>query len=159
MICLLSLKYLKDNGIVSFGGFIVGNPDDDEESLWNTFKLAWDLGIDTPAFSILIPHLKTEMREELIAEGLVTKVDDLSTYHGFASNIRTKHLTPEEIERVVEEMYDAYYSNLDYLRFSQLRRIYPMYFWKTVAERIPLALLDWAKKGLKGKRAKGQGEE
>jgi len=100
------------------------------------------LGIDTPAFPILIPHVKTEIREELMAEGLVTNADDLSTYDGFSANIRTKYLMPEEIDSIVEKMYSAYYDNLDYLRMSQLRRTYPMYFWKAVAKTIPQAILN-----------------
>ncbi len=137
-----AVKYLKDNEIVCFGGFIVGNPNDDEESLWNTFNIARELGIDTPAFPILIPHVKTEIREELMAEGLVTNVDDFSTYDGFSANIRTKYLMPEEIDSIVEKMYSAYYDNLDYLRMSQLRRTYPKYFWKAVAKTTPRAILN-----------------
>jgi len=142
-----AVKYLRDNGIASFGGFIVGNPDDDEESLWHVFNTARDLRIDAPSFSILIPHAKTEIRRELIAEGLVTNADDFSTYHSGFANIKTAHLKPEEIDRIVKEMYDAYQNNLAYIRFTQLRRIYPTFFWKLVAKQLPSVVLDLMKNG------------
>jgi len=144
-----AVKYLRDNGIISLGGFIVGNPDDDEKSLWHTFNIAWDMKVDIPIFFILIPHVKTEIRKELIAEGLVTNADDYSTYNGFSANIRTRHLMPEEIDRIVLEMYDAYQDNLDYLRFTQLRKIYPMHLWKLIAKKIPSVVLNLMKKGLR----------
>ena len=46
-----AVKYLRDNEIISYGGFIVGNPDDDEESLWHNFNVAWELKLDLPAFT------------------------------------------------------------------------------------------------------------
>lgn len=144
-----AVKYLKDNGIISLGGFIVGSPDDDEEALWRIFDTAWELGVDAVIFFMMMPHVKTEIREELMAEGLVTNTDNFSTYHGFAANTRTRYLMPAEIERVVENMYEAFYNNLDYLRFTQLRKNYPSYFWKTASRVLPLAVRHLAKKGLR----------
>jgi len=143
-----AVKYLRDNGIICAGGFIVGNPNDDEGSLWHTFSIARELEIDIPIFFILTPHAKTEIREELIAEGLVTNADDFSTYHGFSANIRTRHLAAEEIDRIVEEMSDAYYTDPDCLRFTQVRRTYPAYFWKAAVKQLPFAVLDRMKEGL-----------
>ncbi|MEK7396097.1 MAG: hypothetical protein AAB116_04075 [Candidatus Poribacteria bacterium] len=125
-----AVKYLRDNGIISFGGFIVGNPEDDEESLWRIFKWAWDMQVDIPIFSILIPHLKTEIRDELMEKELVTNCDDFSTYNGFYANVRTNYLTSEELYKIVEKMYNDYNRNIDYLKFNQVRKIYPAYFWK-----------------------------
>ena len=151
-----AVKYLRDNGIICAGGFIVGNPDDDEGSLWHTFSVARDLEIDMPIFFILTPHAKTQIRKELIAEELVTNTDDFSTYHGFSANIRTKYLTSEEIDGIVEEMYDAYYTDPDYLRFTQVRKIYPAYFWKAAVKQLPSAVLDRMKDGLRTKSLSGK---
>jgi len=137
-----AVNYLKDNGIIIVGGFIVGNPDDNEEALWDTFRLSQKLGIDVPIFFILTPHAKTEIREELLAEGLVTNPDDFSRYHGFAANIKTKHLTTQQLNDIVLQMYEAYYSNAHYLKFSRIRKLYPGHFWKTVFSVMPLAALD-----------------
>jgi radical SAM superfamily enzyme YgiQ (UPF0313 family) len=144
-----AVRYLRDNGILSFGGFIVGSPDDDEETLWNTFKLAWDLRVDVPSFSILTPHVKTEIRRELMAEGLITNADDFSGYHNECANIRTRHLSPEEIEKTVGQMYETYLYNLDYLKFNQVRKIYPKYFWELVAKDFRKAVLSLIRNGVR----------
>jgi radical SAM superfamily enzyme YgiQ (UPF0313 family) len=137
-----AVTYLKDNGIIILGGFIVGNIDDDEAALWETFRLSQKLGIDVPIFFILTPHAKTVIREELLAGGFVTNPDDFSRYHGFAANIKTKHLTTKQIDDIVIQMYEAYYSNAHYLKFSRIRKLYPVHFWKTVLSVMPLAGLD-----------------
>jgi len=148
-----AVGYLRDNGIICAGGFIVGNPDDDEEDLWNTFKIARELKVDIPIFFILTPHARTVIREELLAEGLVTNPDDFSTYHGFAANVKTKHLAPEEIDRTVERMYNAYHTNLTYLKFMQIRKIYPVYFWKTLVTGFTTAMLNLVRRGKGGTTA------
>ncbi len=135
-----AVKYLRDNGIICAGGLILGNPDDDESTLWNIFKIADDLYIDIPLFFILTPHAKTEIREELLNQGLVTNPDDFSTYNGFLANIRTKYLSPEEINKIVLKMYDAYHNRLKYVKYTQVRKVYPAYFWKLVAKQIALAI-------------------
>ncbi len=142
-----AVGYLRDNGIICAGGFIVGNPDDDKEAMWEAFKLAWELKIDIPLFFILTPHARTRLRDELLAENLVTNPDDFSTYHGFAANVKTKHLSSEEIDRIVERMYNAYHTNLTYLKFMQVRTIYPVYFWKRLVTGFTSAILDLARKG------------
>ena len=77
----------------------------------------------------------------------MTNADDFSTYHSGFANIKTTHLKPEEIDRIVKEMYDAYQNNLAYIRFTQLRRIYPTFFWKLVAKQLPSVVLDLMKNG------------
>ena len=135
-----AVKYLRDNGIICAGGLIIGNPDDNEDTLWDIFKIASDLLIDIPLFFILTPHAKTDIRDELLNQGLVTNPDDFSSYNGFIANIRTKHLSSEEINKIVLKMYDAYHNRLKYLKFTQVRKIYPAYFWRLVFKQIALAI-------------------
>lgn len=135
-----AVKYLRDNNIICAGGLILGNPDDDEDSLWSIFNVASDLRIDIPLFFILTPHAKTEIREELLKQGLVTNPDDFSTYNGFIANIRTKYLSSEEIDKIVLKMYDAYHNRLKYVKYTQVRKIYPSYFWKLVIKQIAKAI-------------------
>jgi len=149
-----AVTYLKDNGIIIVGGLIVGNTDDDEEALWDTFRLSQKLGVDVPIFFILTPHAKTEIRDELLTGGFVTNPDDFSRYHGFAANIKTKHLTTQQIDDIVLQMYEAYYSNAHYLKFSQIRKLYPMHFWKTVLSVMPFAVLDKIKSILPSQKQK-----
>jgi radical SAM superfamily enzyme YgiQ (UPF0313 family) len=147
-----AVKYLRDNNIVSWGGFIVGKPDDDEKSLWDTYNFAWELKLDMPAFSILTPYVKTEIREELIEMGLVTNVDNFDNYEALTANVRTKHLTSQDIERILRKMYDAYLVNPRYIMFTQIRKQYPKYFWKTAFQQTLPVILSLMGKRIKNER-------
>ncbi len=87
----LAVQYLHDNNIIVSTGLIGGNPDDDEEDLWENFKLARRLKVDMPIFYISTPYPRTQMRAELEEMGLVTK-NDFTKYDGLHANLRTKHL-------------------------------------------------------------------
>jgi radical SAM superfamily enzyme YgiQ (UPF0313 family) len=143
----IAIRNLKDIGIIAIGGFIIGLPEDDEKSLWNTFKTAWELKIDIPVFSILIPQPRSEIRDELIKQGLVVNDSNYYDYDLTIANVRTKYLSSEELQRISQKMYDSYLVNLKYIWFNQIRKLYPAYFWKTVLGQVPLVIRDLMKMG------------
>jgi anaerobic magnesium-protoporphyrin IX monomethyl ester cyclase len=96
-----AVRLLQENGIKAVGGFIVGNPDDDRAAIRRTFAYARRLRLDFPIVQCLTPYPRTEMREELLAEGLVTNPDDLSRYNGYMVNVRTRHLSSARIARAM----------------------------------------------------------
>jgi radical SAM superfamily enzyme YgiQ (UPF0313 family) len=96
-----AVRLLQENGIKAVGGFIVGNPGDDRAAIARTFDYARRLGLDFPIVQCLTPYPRTEMREELVAEGLVTNPDDLTRYNGYIANVRTRHLSSDEIARTM----------------------------------------------------------
>jgi len=96
-----AVRLLQDNGIKAVGGFIVGNPDDDRDAIRRTFAYARRLGLDFPIVQCLTPYPRTEMRAELLAEGLVTNSDDLSRYNGYMVNVRTRHLGSAPLARAM----------------------------------------------------------
>lgn len=95
-------------GIIVVGGFIFGYPDDTKDTMMQNFSYAKKLKVDLQLFNILTPHLKTEIREDLLRDGYVTNPDDYSKYNHYASNVRTKHLSSEDIYRIRNKM-DARY--------------------------------------------------
>jgi len=96
-----AVRLLQENGIKAVGGFIVGNPDDDRGAIARTFRYARRLGLDFPIVQCLTPYPRTEMRADLLAEGLVTNPDDLSRYNGYMANVRTRHLSSSTIARTM----------------------------------------------------------
>src|SRR5919197_1432962 len=92
-----AVRLLQENGIRAVGGFIVGNPDDDRAAIWRTFRYARRLGLDFPIVQCLTPYPRTEMRAELLAEGLVTNPDDLTRYNGYMVNVSRQHLTSAQL--------------------------------------------------------------
>jgi len=124
----LVVKELKKNKITVVGGFIFGNPDDKEEDLIRNFDYAKKIGVDIQLFNILTPHLKTELREELLKEGLITNIDDYSKYNHYASNVKTRHLSSEELFKIRNKL-DARYT-VESGAIFRLFRAYPWFFTK-----------------------------
>ena len=53
-------------------------------------------------FDFVLPDgYPTEMRADLLDEGLVTNPDDLSRYNGYMANVRTRHLSSAAIARAM----------------------------------------------------------
>jgi len=96
-----AVRLLQENGIKAVGGFIVGNPGDDRAAVARTFDYARRLNLDFPIVQCLTPYPRTEMREELLSEGLVTNPGDYSQYNGYMANVRTRHLSSGELARAM----------------------------------------------------------
>jgi radical SAM superfamily enzyme YgiQ (UPF0313 family) len=97
----LAVNRLRAHEIGVMGGFIVGNPDDDREDIREVFRAARRLRIDLPYVQCVTPYPGTHIREDLLEAGLVTNPDDLSRYTGFICNVRTRHLTNRQLNRLM----------------------------------------------------------
>src|SRR5262249_29822265 len=94
-----AVEYLQANKIIVLGGFIIANPPDNKEDVQAVFDYCLDIGVDHPIVQTLTPYPKTPMREELMNKGLVANPDNLARYNGFIANVRTEHLSIDEINR------------------------------------------------------------
>ncbi len=140
-----AVKYLQENGIVVLGGFIIGNPPDDTEDVREVFRYTLEIGVDHPIIQTLTPYPKTQMRQELLDMGLVMNPDDLTRYNGFIANVRTKHLTQKELNRLMLTEGAKLYWHPRLLRNSRLWR----YYWRSVFGLLYNNYL-FLKSGLKG---------
>lgn len=130
-----AVQYLHDNNIIVSTGLIGGNPDDDEEDLWENFRLARRLKVDFPIFYISTPYPRTEMRAELEEMGMVTN-SDFTRYDGLHANLRTKHLSEEEVQFITWQMNARYY-DLEWMRYNKVKKLYPKWFAREVARLAP----------------------
>jgi radical SAM superfamily enzyme YgiQ (UPF0313 family) len=96
-----AVSRLRAHEIGVMGGFIIGNPDDSREDIRAVFRAARRLRIDLPYVQCVTPYPGTRIREELLEAGLVTNPDDLSRYTGFICNVRTRHLTNRQLNRLM----------------------------------------------------------
>lgn len=85
-------------GIMVIGGLIFGFPDDDEISIKENYEFLGKIGADAAYCQILTPYPKTGMRQLLIDQGLVTNPYDYKLYNGMWANVKTKHLTSEQLQ-------------------------------------------------------------
>ena len=130
-----AVQYLHDNNIIVSTGLIGGNPDDDEEDMWQNFELARKLKVDIPIFYISTPYPKTQMRAELEEMGLVTK-NDFTKYDGLHANLKTKYLSDEEVQYITWQMNARYY-DLDWFRYNKVKRLYPKWFIRETLRLVP----------------------
>lgn len=86
------------NEIMVLGGAIFGLPEDDKHAIKRNYKFLNNLGVDAAYCQILTPYPKTQLRENLLEEGLITNHDDYSKYNGLWANVRTKHLSAEQLQ-------------------------------------------------------------
>jgi len=106
-----AVRLLREHGIGVMGGFIVGNPDDGREEIREVFRASKRLRIDLPYMQCVTPYPGTRIREELLDAGLVTNPDRLSRYTGFICNVRTRHLTVGQLNRIMNwENMKAFFS-------------------------------------------------
>ena len=85
-------------GLMVIGGLIFGFPDDDEEDIINNYRFLNEIGSDAALCQILTPYPKTGLREQLIADGLVTNKTDFKKYNGLWANVKTRHLDAEALQ-------------------------------------------------------------
>ncbi len=113
---------LHGQGIVATGGFIAGNPNDRPEDIHGVFEFAREIGLDHVVLQCLTPYPKTEIRESLQEEGLITNMDRFEFYNGFIANVRTRHMSSLQLAREMVKAGVKYYNNPRYIMKSSLWR-------------------------------------
>lgn len=85
-------------GMMVIGGLIFGFPEDDEESIKENYEFFKQIEADAAYCQILTPYPKTGMRQQLVAEDLVSNKTDYKKYSGLWANVRTRYLTSEQLQ-------------------------------------------------------------
>jgi radical SAM superfamily enzyme YgiQ (UPF0313 family) len=133
-----AVRRLIDQGIIVAGGLITGMPDDDVAAIRRNYEYFVRMGIHTVLDQIITPYPNTEMRQELLAEGLVTNPYDYQWYTGYWPQVRTRHLTSKQL---LFERWKAKREVVGVWRADgEFQRNYPGYswFWNNVLRRIIL---------------------
>ncbi len=96
-------QLLRRHHIAIIAGCVVGYPDDDWESVTRQYRMIKALRPDSIYAQFLTPYPRTRVREELQAEDLITN-NNFSRYDGFTCNIRTRHLSEQELFRCLKSL-------------------------------------------------------
>ncbi|KPJ58011.1 MAG: hypothetical protein AMS16_00110 [Planctomycetes bacterium DG_58] len=120
-----AIRYLHQYKILIVGGMIIGLPDDREVDIAENYEFFRTEQVDFFGDQIATPYPRTELRQELLRDGLVTNVDDYRRYNGFWANVRTKHLTSEELQ-FLRWKCRRRYSSFENITPS-IREAYPVY--------------------------------
>jgi anaerobic magnesium-protoporphyrin IX monomethyl ester cyclase len=125
---------LQGYGITVIGSFIIGNPGDTREIIYDNFHYANEVNIDIPLFLILTPLPKTEIREELLKKKLITNPDDYSKYDLFHANVKTHYLTSRDLEKIRDEI--AFKILRKSSRFWRLAKKYPKFSTRLLFDQL-----------------------
>jgi radical SAM superfamily enzyme YgiQ (UPF0313 family) len=91
---------LQSQDVTVIAGLINGLPHDDAQSIRENYQFIRDLGITSVMDQLLTPYPKTSLREEMRAANLIANPGDFRWYDGYFANVRTEHLSPEQLSFV-----------------------------------------------------------
>jgi len=107
---------LRSYKIKTWGSFIIGGIDETKRMINRTIRLARRLNPDTAQFSILTPYPGTELFKA-VKDRIVVRNWDL--YDGIHAVMKTRHLSPQEIQKSIIKAYTSFY-----LRLTRLPQVF-----------------------------------
>ena len=109
-----AIRICKEEGIETVCSFIIGAPNESEDEMRRTLKLAMKLDPDYAQFSILTPYPGTELYEIAEKENLlITK--NYEDYTAGKPVMKNAHLSPERIKEFLNHCYMKFYARPKYL--------------------------------------------
>lgn len=116
------------HGLRTVGTFIVGLPEETEESLERTLALAVELDLDFMSLNMAVPRFSTPMRARLLEQGLARPGDLVMDQGGASSSLSTHTLDRDAMERLKRRMVRRFYLRPAYLwrRMSRARNLHEL---------------------------------
>lgn len=94
------VEELQREDITLIAGIINGLGHDDPQSMRENYEFVRGMGITSVMDQVLTPYPKTPLRTDLLAEGLVVNHDDFRWYDGYFANVRTNHLSADQLNYI-----------------------------------------------------------
>ncbi len=111
--------------IDTVGIFILGFPEDDEESCRQTINFALELGCNFASFNIFVPKLDTPVRNEM-GDDLLLKEKEVMDQSGIASIHGSKNLSGEQLYNLRKLAIRKFYLRPSYI-LKKLIRIHSLH--------------------------------
>lgn len=108
-----AVKFLRRNNILVVAGLIIGNPDDDYDSIEKTIKFASDLKCDFEGIQFLVPYPKTEIRKKLAEGDLLVNKDNFNLYNGAFASANTRYLSHRQLEFIKFKLANKYFKKME----------------------------------------------
>jgi anaerobic magnesium-protoporphyrin IX monomethyl ester cyclase len=133
---------LRQHRIAIIAGLIAGYPEDTRETVIHNWHMIEDLTPDLIYSQYLTPYPKTPVRQELLEAGLVVNVDDYKDYDGFHCNIRTRHLSRDELYHVMRGLGFRSNFKISLIVNNQLLRHHMRYFLSSLGQVVAEGLYN-----------------
>ncbi|HKE00458.1 MAG TPA: B12-binding domain-containing radical SAM protein [Planctomycetota bacterium] len=106
-------------GLRTVGTFIIGLPEETEESIQRTVDYAIELGMDFASFNVAVPRFGTPFRRDAIAQGVADPAARMMDQGGATASMPTLTLSRERMEALKRRAIRRFYLRPSYL----LRRL------------------------------------
>lgn len=104
-----SIKVFRDNNIIIYGMFTLGNDTDKKDIFRATAKFSKAMKIDISQFSVLTPLPGTRIYKQLESEGRILH-KDWSKYDGLHTVYAPKNMTAYELQTGMIKSYSDFYT-------------------------------------------------
>mgnify|MGYP000117784366 CR=1 FL=1 len=103
-----AVKILKRAGLRVLGSFIIGFPEETIRDINTTIEFSKRVGVDFAQFTIATPYPGTRLWEYAVKEKIILTFD-WRKYTTLDPVMRLKHLTPEQISKLLRKAYISFY--------------------------------------------------
>ena len=123
-----AFRLCKSRKIRTVATFILGLPEETEESARDTMKFARELGCDFASFNIAVPRMGTPLRQKAIRECLISSDLVSMDQAGTRVAMPTRHLSKEQVKRIRNRAMIDFYLRPGYLwqRVVSIRTLYEL---------------------------------
>jgi len=121
-----AIDYAASIGFETVGTFILGLPEETEETMRETLKTLRRIKLDYASFNVAVPRAGTGLRREAIDLGLATEDVTIMDQSGTEVSMATKTLSREQIGRFRRKAVFTFYFRPSYL----LRRLRAVSSWQ-----------------------------
>ena len=133
---------LRQHRIAIIAGLIAGYPEDTRETVIHNYHMIEDLKPDLIYSQYLTPYPKTPVRQELLEAGLVVNADDYKDYDGFHCNIRTRHLSRDELYHLMRGLGFRSNFKISLIVNNQFLRHHMRYFLSSLGQVVAEGLYN-----------------
>lgn len=121
-----AFRLCKKYNIRTVATFILGLPEETEETANETIEFLKEIDCDFASFNVAVPRMNTPLRQEAIREGLITSNLEIMDQGGSSIAMPTRHLTMEQVQELKKKAIKEFYLRPSYL-WKRLRGVSSFY--------------------------------
>lgn len=121
-----AFKLCKKYNIRTVATFILGLPEETEETANETIEFLKELDCDFASFNVAVPRMNTPLRQEAIKEGLITSDLEIMDQGGSSIAMPTRNLTMEQVQELKKKAIRGFYLRPSYL-WRRLKGVSSLY--------------------------------
>lgn len=116
----------KRHKIRTVATFIIGLPEDTEETINETIDFLKEIDCDFASFNVAVPRMNTPLRQDAIKKGLINPELLIMDQTGSSIAMPTNYLTTEQVQKLKKKAIMDFYLRPSYL-WNRLKKISSFY--------------------------------